>query len=200
MALDVRLLDTRIAARFREPKPTDIIVGSTRKMDWIIGEVGRVLGEHKLRVLSICCHGYETVVADPQAMISRVGGGLGLEFGADGVNFSTVSAFSSLAGKFTPDGRIDIYSCAAADDSSDKTNGGFTGNGRALMRELAGHAGVLVRASDATQTYTAGVVSSFFGLVTSYQGADFGEWEGNVWMFQPDGSIRKDTAPGRGTF
>ena len=198
MPKDLRILDTRIAGRFREPKPTDIYVGSTRSLDWLMKEVAKVLGKDRIQRLSVCCHGYETVIADPQAMISRVRGGFGLELGQDGVNFDTVSAFSALSGKFAANGMLDVYSCAAADDSSDKTNGGFTGNGQLLMRELAGHVGVIVRASDATQYYSHGVVSYAFGLYTTYQGADFGDWEGNVWMFCPDGSTKKDKSPGHG--
>jgi hypothetical protein len=190
----LRVLDTRIGARFDKPKGSDIIVGSATKLDKIIEKILQGVGTNKLRTLSVCCHGYEAGVADERAAMSYQGGGFGLELGADNLTWETVSAFSALNGKFVSDGILEIYSCAAAADSSGGT--GFTGNGMLLMRELAGHAGATVRASDTIQLYTAGVED--WGIVSWYNGVDFGEWEGNVWLFTPDGSHKRDRSPGRG--
>ena len=60
----LRVLDTRIGARFDKPKPSDIIVGSATKLDKIIDGVVKGVGANKLRTLSVCCHGYEAGVAD----------------------------------------------------------------------------------------------------------------------------------------
>jgi hypothetical protein len=89
---------------------------------------------------------------------------------------------------------IDIYACSAAEDASQGND--FTGNGRALMKESAGWTDATVRASDSVQMYDAGV-RSFLGF-SWYDGADFGDWEGNVWMFSPDGRIDQDYSPGSG--
>jgi len=190
----LRVLDTRIGARFKNPKPTDIIVGSASRLSTVMDQIVRAVGSNKLRILSICCHGFEAIVSDERAAMSYQGGGFGLELGADNLTWETVSAFSALNGKFTSNGILEVYSCAAAQDSSDGY--GFTGNGRLLMRELAGHSGATVRASDATQQYTAGVVDIW--VASWYEGVDFGDWEGNVWLFHPDGSRTRDSNPGRG--
>src|SRR5262249_40589977 len=150
--------------------------------------------------LSICCHGYETGVESQNAQMSRMGGGFGLQLGQDDLTYQTVAAFQPLNGKFTSNAMIDIYACAAAHDSSDGTR--FTGNAGMLMGDRAGWTVCTVRASDTPQPYTAGVVAdSFLGITygSHYEGVDFGQWEGNVWIFPADGSgARKDTNPGQG--
>ena len=196
--IELRVLDTRIGARFKRPRPSDIVVGTSTPLTTLFTRITTTLGSNRLSRLSICCHGYEAGIADPRQMMSRVGGGFGLQLGSDDLTFDTVGAFSALSGKFAPGGMMDVYACAAADDSSTT---GFTGNGRLLMRELAGQVGATVRASDSVQMYSAGVVqTTLFGytIYSEYEGVDFGEWEGNVWLFLTDGSRRRDTAPGRG--
>lgn len=197
--IELRVLDTRIGARFKRPRPSDIIVGTTTPLSSLVTRIGAALGSHKLSRLSICCHGYEAGVADERAAMSYMGGGFGLQLGSTDLTWSTVSDFAALAPNFAARAMLDVYACAAAADSSDGT--GFTGNGRALMRELAGHTGATVRASDSIQNYTAGVVArTFLGITyaTEYEGVDFGEWEGAVWLFHPDGSRSRDRSPGRG--
>jgi hypothetical protein len=192
--INLRVLDTRIGGRFNRPKSTDIIVGSTTPLGQVVDRIVTAVGSNKLRTLSICCHGYEAGVADERAAMSYNGGGFGLELGGDNLTWDTVSAFSPLYGKFASGAVMDVYSCAAAQDSSGGQ--GFTGNGRLLMRELAGYIGAIVRASDTPQEYTAGVVDLY--VVSWYEGVDFGEWEGNVWLFHPDGSRTLDKNPGQG--
>jgi hypothetical protein len=196
MAVNVRILDLRIAARFREPKPSDVIVASIRSLSWIIDQVLAQLGNDRIERMSIACHGYEAGIADQRAMISRMAGGFGLQLGQDDLTFTTVGAFQRLNGKFTDSGMLDIYACAAAEDASQGND--FTGNGRALMQELAGWTNATVRASDSVQQYSAGVRSALGGLITWYEGADFGDWEGKVWLFAPDGRVTQDASPGRG--
>ncbi|RVT95675.1 hypothetical protein EOD42_15875 [Rhodovarius crocodyli] len=197
--IELRVLDTRIGARFRRPRPTDIIVGTTQPLADVITAISNGAGSGRISRLSICCHGYESGVESERAAYSHLGGGFGLQLGAGDLTWNTVSEFGALATKFAAGAIIDIYSCSAAEDSSDGT--GFTGNGRALMRELAGYTGAIVRASDAPQAFTQGVVNHRlwrFTLYTSYEGVDFGEWEGTVWLFKPDGSRSRDKSPGRG--
>jgi len=199
MPVTVRVLDTRIGARFNRPRPSDIIVGSATGLANVVKQIVDAASD-KIERLSICCHGYETGIQSQTAQMSRMGGGFGLQLGSDDLTYQTVAAFQPLNGKFTTNAMIDIYACAAADDSSDGQ--GFTGNGRMLMRELAGWTGATVRASDTPQMYTAGVVDdTFLGIKygSHYEGVDFGQWEGNVWIFPADGSgARKDTNPGQG--
>ena len=192
--IELRVLDTRIGARFREPRPSDIIVGSATPFSTMFRRITTALGSNKLRRLSICCHGKEWGVSDPRVAMSRMGGGFGLQLGATDLGWNTVGDFSVLDGKFASNGMLDIYACSAAEDTSDGT--GFTGNGRLLMRELAGNIGATVRASDATQYYRHGP-RSFLGI-SWYSGVDFGDWEGNVWLFTPDGGYSRDRSPGRG--
>jgi hypothetical protein len=193
-SIELRVLDTRIGARFDKPRSSDIIVGSTTPLDDIIDKIVSGVGSNQLSKLSICCHGYESGIENEVTAMSKPGGGFGLQLGGDDLTWKTVSAFSALGGKFTSNGILEIYACAAAEDTTEGT--GFTGNGRLLMRELAGNVNATVRASDAVQYYSAGVTG--IGPFTWYNGVDFGDWEGNVWLFLPDGSRRQDTNPGRG--
>lgn len=197
-AVELRVLDTRIGARFKRPRPTDIIVGTSTTLTRLFDRVTAALGSNRLSRLSVCCHGYEGGVADERMAMSRMGGGFGLQLGQDDLTFDTVGAFNALSGRFMAGGQMDIYACAAAEDSSST---GFTGNGRLLMRELAGQINATVRASDSIQLYNHGVVTTtVFGIpvFSEYEGVDFGDWEGNVWLFLPDGSRRQDRRPGRG--
>ena len=197
--IELRVLDTRIGARFKRPRPSDIIVGSYTALSQVITWISDAAGSNRISRLSICCHGYEGGVENESMAYSRVGGGFGLQLGSSDLTWNTVSDFGALAPKFGPGAMIDIYSCAAAEDATEGT--GFTGNGRALMRELAGYTGATVRASDAVQVYSHGVRNrGFWGITfyTEYEGVDFGEWEGAVWLFKPDGSRSRDKSPGRG--
>ncbi len=200
--IELRVLDTRIGARFNRPRPSDIIVGSATRLPTLMSQIKAACGAGRIGRLSVCCHGYESGIENEKTAMSRVGGGFGLQLGSDDLTWQTVSAFADLNGRFAGDGMLDIYACAAAEDTTDGT--GFTGNGMLLMRELAGYAGVTVRASDTVQTYTAGVVDdSILGITygSHYEGVDFGQWEGNVWLFPSDGSgRRRDPNPGRGVF
>ncbi|UPY38288.1 hypothetical protein [Sediminicoccus sp. KRV36] len=197
--IHLRVMDRRVAPRYREPRPSDLVVGLETHLYTLFRRILGVVGRHRLRRLSICCHGIEAGVADQRRMVSRVGGGFGLSLGWEDLTLATAGSFQALRGKFAPGGMIDLYACAAADDSSTT---GFTGNGRLLMREIAGHANALVRASDAVQVFrTTTMERSFLGfpLQPAHLGIDCGAWEGNVWIFPPSGAApRLDSAPGRG--
>jgi hypothetical protein len=198
--IELRVLDTRIGARFNKPRVSDIIVGTATSLSSLIDKITKACGSDKISRLSICCHGYESGIENEKTAMSRVGGGFGLQLGSDDLTWKTVATFGDLNGKFSSGGMIDIYACAAAEDTTDGT--GFTGNGMLLMRELAGHAGATVRASDSVQIYNAGVVDdTFLGIKygSHYEGVDFGQWEGNVWLFPADGSGKRRVAnPGPG--
>jgi hypothetical protein len=184
----LRVLDTRIGARYDKPRPTDVIVGSASKLSWVIDQIRGKVGQNKLRTLSIAAHGFESLVEDPDALMSYQGGGYGIDLGEDHITLGTVSAFGALDGMFVPGGILEIYACAAADVSRDQY--GLSGNGRLLMSELAAYTNAIVRASDAIQMYTAGV-RSMLGF-SWYEGVDFGDWEGKVWLFSPSGNRSLD--------
>lgn len=198
--IELRLMDRRVAPRYREPRPSDVIVGEEMSLAEVFGRIVRAVGSNRLSKLYMSCHGIEAGVADPRRTMSRVGGGFGLSLGWEDLTLRNVSAFQALRGKFAPGGMIDLYACAAADNSSTT---GFVGDGRLLMQEIAGHTGAFVRASDAVQIFRrSSAPNSWLGLPLQpiHMGIDLGPWEGNVWVFAPDGSApRLDTAPGRGT-
>ena len=198
--INLRVMDRRVAPRYREPRPSDIVVGHQTPLATIFSRIVGAVGSDRLRRLSISCHGIMAGVADPRRMMSRPGGGFGLELGWEDLTLRNVTAFGALRGKFAPGGMIDLYACAAADDSSTH---GFNGNGRLLMQQIAGYAGALLRASDAVQVFRTGwEEQTRFGITVAplNLGIDLGAWEGNVWIFSPDGSDpRLDAAPGLGT-
>jgi hypothetical protein len=96
-------------------------------------------------------------------------GGMGLQLGSEGVLHSNVSRWKAIAGACDS---IVIYACAAANTESG--NEGSTADGKYLMGALAMHAKATVYAADRIQWYDP-------------SNMDFGDWEGNLWQFQPTG-------------
>jgi hypothetical protein len=143
-------------------------VDATTPIDHIIGWTGEVAKKNGgIRKLTIMAHGYE----------SGGSGGFGIQLGKEGVTLGTVDKFSALKGQVK---YIVLFSCAVAATAPGKrmTNG----DGGLLISRLAVRTAAYVLASSAFQIYTAGGVPP--------QPINFGAWEGDVFLFGPNGNKR----------
>jgi hypothetical protein len=137
----------------------------------------------RINTLFIFCHGYAG--SNRNAQMSMDAGGMGLQLGRENVLHTNVGMWTSIRNKVD---NIVVYSCAAS--NTEQGNQGTTADGKYLMGALALHTNATVFAADRIQWYS------------TYNGAsngrfEFGEWEGQLWEFPPDGTspIPRDNAP-----
>ena len=132
--------------------------------------------------LFLICHG--VTGRDYQELVSRKGiGGEGLALGNGGVRHSNVAAWIAIRDMVQ---NIVVYACNAAE-----TQAGYVGtcnDGKYLMGALALHTRATVYAGDVTQ---------YAGHSGERGTLQFGQWEGQLWRFRPDGSagVRVSKAP-----
>ena len=135
----------------------------------------RNLGRHEaLDCVYILCHGFAG--SNPSLGVSIDAGGMGLQLGKELLLHGNVHRWQAIQGCAK---NIIVYSCAAANTESG--NEGTRADGRYLMGALAIHTGADVYAADRIQWY-----HTWNGL--SNGRFDFGNWEGRVYCFHPDGT------------
>jgi hypothetical protein len=162
---DTRLLGT--APKIAENQwPVDATVSINHIVGWT-GEVAK--GAGGLKKLIIMAHGFA----------SGGHGGYGIQLGQEGITLGTVDLFASpnLRGKIKS---IILYSCAAAETAPGKRMTG--GDGNLLCSRLADRTKAYVIASSTFQIYTYGGSSN--------QPINFGSWEGDVYLYGPNGNRR----------
>lgn len=145
---------------------TAFVDATTSMQNALVTIAGNVAVTGKIKSLFILCHGYES------GFSFLTQGGLGLQLGKEDLKPSTVDQWKVINGMVE---RIVVYSCGAAYTGTDYFNGS-THDGQSLMSKLAKNTGAFVFAADKTQWYN----PNFY---------DFGEWEGNVYMFFPTGGM-----------
>jgi hypothetical protein len=107
-------------------------------------------------------------------------GGLGMQLGKENLGVHNVQKWNTLKGKVK---EIILYSCAVADVQIGKSNEAVEGNGVYFCSQLAFYSGATVTASMNTQYYDNGE-----GIIWDSE-IDFGDWEGIVLVFSPDGKV-----------
>jgi hypothetical protein len=168
MTIDMLIHDKRLKGNPPAVAQNQWDVDATTRMDHIVGWTGVVAQQNGgLRKLIIMCHGYE----------SAGRGGYGLQLGKDDLKLSTVDLFTGLRDKVKS---IIVYACAAADTAPKKRM--TSGDGSLLMSRLAVRANCYVVASSATQIYSYGGAAN--------AAINFGSWEGDVYLFGPNGNKR----------
>jgi hypothetical protein len=141
----------------------------------LFGQINGALGARgRFHSMFILCHGYAG--RNARQRVSMDAGGEGLQIGAEGVLHTNVSRWTAIAGKVD---NIVVYSCAAG--NTERGNEGTTADGRYLMGALAIHTGATVYAADRIQWY-----GTYNDLANGRY--EFGEWEGNLWQFPPNGN------------
>ena len=142
-------------------------------LNWTLNHVKNDAQAHGgIDTLHIYCHGYAG--ENEAARVCGDFGGQGLELGRESLTLHNIQIIRLLRNSVS---KIVVHACAAADSTHASLD--IFSDGRRLMGEMAVHSGAYVTASDRIQWY---------------QGAesgriDFGEWEGNVFMFSPDARL-----------
>lgn len=208
--LDTRLTDKRIEwfcewTRGGDPNRR-ILVDGTTPLDAFLQTVKSRVGNNKIGVLSILAHGFgEYAYKDSKKKVhAAIHPGFGIEFGSDNIVMSTVERFKALKGLFSSEGvGIKLMGCGAAAQYRFRvtpTGAEYKqGFGKALCKKLAEITGASVMGSDALQdveidenpkTYRWGG-----DIQTINSCARFGNWEGQVWVFSPNGKVEKFNPP-----
>ena len=129
--------------------------------------------------LVIACHGFMTHEYDGATHID-LGGGQGLQLCRETLQVSNISTVAALKDLFT---KIWLMACGPA--------GTLVHSSRPFCRELAFHANTVVIASDTAQRYHPGDHDSVNQV--SRRVLRFGNWEGNVFQFLPNGDVKPFT-------
>lgn len=206
--IQIRALDTRVCddmgavcRKLTNQEREDVLVTGKMTVADAVNAILSKLGCNQLSRLTLIMHGYGVMMygnSSPYYNVSvpfpdqlhasraetpfcRIYGGYGLQFGSDELSLETAGVFGRLKGKFTSEGLLVIFGCAAADTGPnfgtiDGTR--LSGDGPALLRRLASLTGASVRAADTLQRV---VYNWYMGS------ADRGPWSGKTWLFTPDG-------------
>jgi hypothetical protein len=202
-AIDMRVVDGSLKLKISNTGPGDLVVSAAFTMKEIVAKIGAAAGRQRIGRLTLMCHGFAMMAhgdvnpdtgeklrlpAGGSKLVCKVYGGYGLELGSEDLNLTTVSAWSAMKGRFSADGIIIIYGCAAADTGPTHTLSGgrvLTGDGPALMRALSAAAGVPVVAAIYLQNLDQ---NWYLGTV------DRGEFVGPTYLFKPDGTQIQNVA------
>ena len=125
--------------------------------------------------LVIACHGYMTHEYNLASNIRPIGG-FGLQLCKESLLVANVATVVTLQGYFM---RIWLMACGPA--------GTIVSKNRPFCREFARYADAPVIASDTEQLYYPGIRDSV--ALICKRTLRFGQWEGNVYQFNPDGTV-----------
>lgn len=208
--LDTRLTDKRIEWRCEWTRGGDpnrrILVDGATPLDSFLQTVKARVGNNKIGVLSILAHGFgEYAYKDSEKKVKgTLHAGFGIEFGSDNIVMATVERFKALKGLFSSAGvGIKLLGCGAAAQyrfpvtpSRMEYKQGF---GKDLCKKLAEITGASVMASDALQQVEIDESPKTYrwggDIQTITSCARFGNWEGQVWVFSPNGNVEKVNPP-----
>ena len=104
-------------------------------------------------------------------------GGQGLQLGREGITLHNVGITKILQKCAS---KIIIHACAAADSTWARLD--MYSDGQRLMKQIAVNTGAYVTAADKIQWY-------FTNSDKPNGRIDFGDWEGQVLMFSPNGGL-----------
>lgn len=116
----------------------------------------------------------------------RQRGGYGAYLGKENLKPATAKFFKPLRHHWGRWGWINLYVCSIADRSGETSPGVFAQDGFKLCGSIAKHAGTTVRAGAEIQEYR------YDGDGDNPQNMNFGDWEGPVFNFHPDGTVMED--------
>jgi hypothetical protein len=149
-----------------------IQVDENTSLDGVINLLSFFSKYNSYEKIMIMAHGFE------DAKNHR--GGLGMQLGKENLGVHNVQKWNALKGKIK---QIILYSCSVADVQVGKHNQTEDGNGIYFCTQLAFYSGATVTAAMQPQYYDTGE-----GIIWDSE-IDFGEWEGIVLKFSPDGKV-----------
>ena len=132
--------------------------------------------------LLIMCHGYESTSFRNMSIPPTMG--FGLQLCMEDVTLANVSVMNGLKDYIRD---IILYACGPANTAPFAR--GTYGDGRRFCSEMAAFTNANVYASDTSQVYNYGTTYDPGKLVCETMPINFGDWEGNVFRFSPDGRV-----------
>lgn len=189
--IDKRVFDNRCNW---DGSPYQIVVDGQSCLSDVLAKIKSKAGQDKIGMLSILAHGYGRKGADGKEY-----GGFGVEFCKEDITLKTAKDFSVLRELFADTALgIELIGCGAAAQYRFKTAEGrwVVGFGWRLCKLIAASAKTGVKASTELQKVSIGdyyYTRRVHGVPTkvTVKCADAGAWEGQVWIFTPDGKHRK---------
>jgi hypothetical protein len=174
MAVDVVVHDTRLdGVAPQMGKYTFVVEEGGPLSTLLVGLNHAAVIEKGIGTLNILAHGF--------ADLATGRGGYGVQLGDRNLSLSTVSDWGKLYGKVA---RMFLYACAVA-DVNPAAKPGADGDGAALCSKLAFYTGAPVVAATQIQYYN--FRWSIWDWTTKQ--IDFGDWEGPVLEFKPNGAV-----------
>jgi hypothetical protein len=144
----------------------------------------------KIGMLVIAAHGYAERGAD-----GKTHDGFGMQLCKEDLDMASVRFFRALDGLFANhELGITLLGCGVAAQERANMGGGIVkmGFGEHLCKAIAVGTSTGVMASSTVQNVTVGQITARIkGSIESVDVVDPGAWEGNVWIFKPDGSKTK---------
>lgn len=145
----------------------------------------------KIGMLIIAAHGYAYKSTNGKSY-----DGFGMQLCAEDLDMQSVHFFRALDGLFeSPELGITLLGCGvAAQERVATTEGVKMGFGERLCKAIAAGAATGVMASTSVQDISQGhLTQRIRGQIKTMDVVDPGAWEGDVWIFRPDGSKTKAT-------
>jgi len=175
MASYVALRDRRLSGGVpSRPRLTIINTDADTSLHSAFAQINAAARSGKINTLFVLCHGFAG--ENTRGAVCMDAGGMGLLLGKENVMHGNVAMWRAIANKAD---NIVVYACAAGD--TQRGNEGTEADGKYLMGALAIHTNASVFAADKIQWYSTFQDSPHGRFV-------FGDWEGTVWDFPPNGS------------
>jgi len=170
-------IDSRLGGAAPSIAPNTYTVNATTQIRHALGWVSTYARRSGgLTCLNVMCHGIAGGVHDQIEQVCAMDLGFGLQLCAENLTRSNVNLAGVLRNLVC---EIFIYACGAA--RTRRSSAGTVADGRRFCSELAAITNAAVIAADTFQVFTTSGSASRI---------DFGDWEGNVYRFMPDGSAR----------
>lgn len=159
-----------------------IEVDQNSPINGLISNIANSTGTSIERLL-IMCHGYESDTAGSGNACTPMTLGFGLQLAMESLTLGNVGVTAPLYNCIAD---IILYACGPANTAA--FNKGTYGDGQQFCKELAAYTNANVYASDVNQSYN-NLKYDPSKLVCETIPIDFGQWEGHVYRFSPDGSV-----------
>lgn len=192
--MNIVVIDTRLAedvVNFGAASHRVINVDGSTPMPYMMRQIKDAAADakSKIQTLVIAAHGYAEEGIDGKAY-----DGFGMQLCKEDLDMQSVHFFDVLKGLFESRERgITLLGCGLAAQIRVKTKGGYKmGFGEDLCRQISRLTDTGVMASTARQEDVEGKVTlRIGGQIKTITAMDPGPWEGDVWIFTPDGSKAK---------
>jgi hypothetical protein len=194
--MNIVVIDTRLAQDVVNLKASSyhlIRVNQTTLMPDMMRQVKNALDypKRKIGMLTIAAHGYAETARD-----GTTHDGFGMQLCKEDLDMNSVHFFRMLDGLFeSRELGITLLGCGVAAQRRIMTAAGVKmGFGEKLCKAICAGTSTGVMASTSVQKISEGTITQRLGgRIETVKAFDPGSWEGEVWIFRPDGSKTKAT-------